>query len=152
MSFSLDRRQFLMLPLMAGVVRIGEGLRIAIPRDPVEHPDPRPGITAAKILSRESYEAEVRRLGGSEKFVKSVHKRVSKSYEQAREIPEVLDGLYCYCDCSSYGHRSLLTCFEVTQAVGCWSCKKEADMAYRLHKEGKSLDEIRKAIDEELGD
>ena len=146
----MDRRQFLMLPLLAGVVRAGEGLRVSLRVDPPEHPEPREGITGDKILSRDAYEAEVRKLGGSEKFVASVQKKVAKSYEQAREIPEVLDGLYCYCDCSSYGHRSLLTCFEVVQAVGCWSCKKEADLAYKLHKEGKSLDEIRAAVDEEF--
>ena len=34
------------------------------------------------------------------------------AYEVAREIPDVLDRLYCYCGCDrSVGHRSLLSCY-----------------------------------------
>jgi hypothetical protein len=30
----------------------------------------------------------------------------------AREIPDTLDGLYCYCECDKHaGHRSLLSCY-----------------------------------------
>lgn len=139
-----------MLPLLAGAVHIGDGLRGVLPRRTPEHPEPRPDVTAEKVLDKEAYEKEVRKLVKNEKRFDSVLKKVSKSYEQAREIPQILDGLYCYCDCSSYGHRSLLTCFEVVQAVGCWSCKEEADLAYDLHKEGKSLTEIRAAVDKKF--
>ena len=38
--------------------------------------------------------------------------RIWKAYRIAREIPEVLDGLYCYCRCrENFGHKSLLSCF-----------------------------------------
>ena len=152
MSYSLDRRQFVMLPVLAGVLRASDAVLIRLPSPgPEKHPDPRPDVTADKVLSAEAYEKEVRRLADDEKHRARLMKRVSKVYEQAREIPQVLDGLYCYCDCSSYGHRSLLTCFEVVQAVGCWSCKEEAELAYKLHSEGKSLTEIREAVDKKFG-
>lgn len=33
-------------------------------------------------------------------------------HQVAREIPEVLDQLYCYCYCDrTVGHRSLLSCY-----------------------------------------
>jgi hypothetical protein len=38
--------------------------------------------------------------------------RIWKAYRVAREIPEVLDGLYCYCRCrENFGHKGLLSCF-----------------------------------------
>lgn len=34
------------------------------------------------------------------------------AHEVAREIPEVLDQLYCYCECDKHlGHKSLLSCY-----------------------------------------
>jgi len=43
--------------------------------------------------------------------------RVWKAYKIAREIPEVLDRLYCYCRCrENFGHKNLLTCFVDTHA------------------------------------
>lgn len=38
--------------------------------------------------------------------------RVSDTYRIAKEIPEVLDQLYCYCRCAeNFGHKSLLSCY-----------------------------------------
>src|SRR5688500_10809069 len=65
-------------------------------RDPFPHPDPRPGITAAKVLPVEKLPNR---------------KKVRSAYAAAREFPEVFDGVYCVCDCTSMGHRSLLSCF-----------------------------------------
>ena len=147
----LDRRQFLMLPVLAGVMRASDALRIRLPATkPEQHPDPRPGITSENVLTPAAYEADIRSRIKNEKRVAEVLERVSKAYEQAREIPEILDGLYCYCDCHEQGHRSLLLCFEAVQAVGCWSCKEESELAYKLHREGKSLDAIRDAVDKKF--
>lgn len=34
------------------------------------------------------------------------------AYQSAREIPEVLDQLHCYCECDRFlDHRSLLSCY-----------------------------------------
>ena len=39
------------------------------------------------------------------------------AYEVAREIPEVLDELYCYCRCQeNLGHKNLLSCYVDTHA------------------------------------
>ena len=38
--------------------------------------------------------------------------KATLAYQVAREIPEVLDQLQCYCACrSQYGHVSLLSCY-----------------------------------------
>jgi hypothetical protein len=151
MPHSIDRRQFLMLPVLAGVMRASDALRSRLPgREPGQHPDPRPDITAENILTPTQIEANIRTWAKGEKSIAEKVTRINKVFDHAREIPQLLDGLYCYCDCKSAGHRSLLSCFEVAQAVGCWSCKDEAELAYKLHGEGKSLDEIREAIDKKF--
>ncbi|HKG91351.1 MAG TPA: CYCXC family (seleno)protein [Gemmatimonadaceae bacterium] len=99
------------------------------------HPDPRPGITGEHVLSDPNF-----------------RKKVAEVYDMAREIPEVFDGLHCYCECHTarWGHRSLLSCFESNQPDGCHGCQEEARLAYRLHKDGKSLEEVRAAVDKEF--
>jgi len=43
--------------------------------------------------------------------------KVRQAYEIAREIPEVLDQLYCYCRCrENFGHKNLLSCYVDTHA------------------------------------
>jgi hypothetical protein len=43
--------------------------------------------------------------------------KTQRAYTIAREIPQVLDGLYCYCRCrENFGHKNLLTCFTSTHA------------------------------------
>ena len=43
--------------------------------------------------------------------------RIRMAYEIAREIPEVLDRLYCYCRCrENFGHKNLLSCYVDTHA------------------------------------
>jgi len=101
------------------------------------HPDPRPEITGVTVIPASRY------VG---------YARVSAVYAQAAEIAAILDGLYCYCDCSRHsGHRSLLTCFESDHGAACDVCLTEAAIASRMTKDGRSLDEIRDAIDELYG-
>ena len=97
------------------------------------HPTPRTGLTAADVESAERYDG---------------YPRVKQVYEMAAQIPDVLDGIYCHCDCSKHsGHRSLLTCFQDDHGAACDVCLVEAALAYRMTSEGKSLKEIRKAVD-----
>jgi hypothetical protein len=43
--------------------------------------------------------------------------KVRRAYTIARTIPEVLDGLYCYCRCrENSGHKNLLSCYVDTHA------------------------------------
>ena len=78
--------------------------------------------------------------------------RVQAIYRHAKQVPEVLDGLHCYCECGVHsGHYSLLDCFKSEHGAGCDICLTEAAMAYDLHNQGKSLDQIRTAIDNVFG-
>jgi len=106
----------------------------AAPR--VKHPTPRPGITAEGVLPDEA-----------------VEERAREAYQKARLVPQVLDGIHCHCDC----HRrhpelhSLLDCFKSQMAARCIICLGAAELAADLHGQGKSLEEIRKAIDKQYG-
>ncbi|MBI5599356.1 MAG: hypothetical protein HY890_06425 [Deltaproteobacteria bacterium] len=74
--------------------------------------------------------------------------KVARTYEIAMEIPEILDSLHCYCECKKHlGHKSLLTCYVNAHASDCDLCMDEALMADRLHKDGKDVVAIRKAVD-----
>lgn len=38
--------------------------------------------------------------------------KTARAYRVANEIPDVLDQIYCYCECDKHmGHLSLLSCF-----------------------------------------
>jgi hypothetical protein len=97
------------------------------------HPTPRAGVTGAKVLPASMF-------GEDERLV--------RAYTAARTMPEVLDGLYCYCHCKEeMGHVSLLTCFESEHAASCDICLSEATMAAQMHGQGATLEDIRRAID-----
>jgi hypothetical protein len=97
------------------------------------HPQPRAGLTAADVDAPDKYAA---------------YPRVREVYQMAAQIPDVLDGLYCHCDCSKHSnHRSLLTCFQDDHGAACDVCLTEAALAYRMIGEGRSLKDIRRAVD-----
>ena len=101
------------------------------------HPSPRPGITAELVLPP----AAVPHAPGA-----------LEAYAAARGAPQLVDGLFCHCDCSKhFGHRSLLTCFESDHGATCDICMGEAVIAVQLAGQGQSLDAIRRAIDRQFG-
>ena len=108
------------------------------PRGP--HPTPRPGITGARVLATEQ-------LGGKAQLV--------SLFDSVRNIPEVIDGIRCNCGCALYGgdFYSLLSCFEGKDAMAkeCAVCQGQGRLVARLHKAGKSLDEICSAVDAKFG-
>lgn len=71
---------------------------------------------------------------------------IREAYSAAKEIPDVLVQQPCYCFCQRMGHRSLLDCFRDLHATSCDICINEARLAGRLHREGKTAEEIRAAI------
>lgn len=74
--------------------------------------------------------------------------RVAQIYSMVAAVPDVIDGIYCYCACSEHsGHYSLLDCFKDNHAARCDVCLSEAALAHRMHEDGASLDEIRTAVD-----
>lgn len=64
--------------------------------------------------------------------------KARQAYQVAKEIPETLAQLPCYCYCDqSLGHKSLHTCYETDHAAHCEACTNEALTAYRLQREEK---------------
>jgi hypothetical protein len=108
---------------------------VRAPQPDWKHPEPRPGVTAERVLPEQDVPAKYR-----------------DAYRAAREHPQLLDGIYCHCDCEAHrGLRSLLSCFEGTMPQSCGICLGEARLAARLHGRGKTLAEIRDEIDESYG-
>lgn len=63
---------------------------------------------------------------------------VRAAYAVAREIPQTLAELPCYCHCDkSIGHKSLHSCFTDDHGANCGTCMNEAMRAYQLQKEQK---------------
>ena len=86
----------------------------------------------------------------SERFAQAP--QVARVYKMAAAIPGLLDGLYCYCQCSKHaGHRSLLTCFESEHGASCDVCLDEVVVAYNMSQNGSTLQQIRDAIDARYG-
>jgi hypothetical protein len=102
------------------------------------HPSPRPGITGARVLTKEQ-------LAGTPALI--------PLFDSVRAIPEVLDGIRCNCGCTNPPELySLLSCYEGRgMARDCVICQGQGRLAVRLHKEGKSLDQIRAAVDAKFG-
>lgn len=114
-------------------------LRPSVEARRLTHPDPRPGIDASGVLTAEDLAA--------------FPAETIEVYDMIREIPEVADGIGCGCDCPILPtYRSLLTCFHADgMAMGCPICQSEARLVYGRHKEGQSLDQIRRAVDARFG-
>ena len=128
---SLDRRAFLlavsMLPLLA-----------RFRRGPRPHPKPRAGIDASHVLGPKEL---------------ADYPRARVAFDEVRQIPGIVDGIRCQCGCDEIeGNYSLLSCYERDgMARSCEICQGQGRLAFRLHKAGKSLDDIRAAIDERYG-
>ncbi|HEX5635211.1 MAG TPA: hypothetical protein VFX50_18330 [Gemmatimonadales bacterium] len=135
---SLARRSFVLSLATLGMAALPSplrALRSLRPRGP--HPTPRPGIDASRVLPASEL------LG--------VH--VLLAFNAVRGIPQVVDGIRCHCGCAdAEGFYSLLSCYEGHgMAQYCEICQGEGLLARRLHDAGKSLDEIRAAIDVRFG-
>lgn len=75
------------------------------------------------------------------------------AYMIAREIPETLAQLPCYCHCDkSIKHKSLHSCFTDDHAANCGICMNEAMAAYKYKKEQHlTAAQIREKIIAEFG-
>ena len=134
MTGSLSRRGFLALvpgALLMVAARRAWPLSSAVGGP--KHPVPRPGIDASKVMPS-----------------KDVHDEKSReAFDLVRQIPRVADGIRCHCGCAEMeGFYSLLSCFEADgMAQHCDVCQGLARLAHRMHRAGKSLDQIRVAVD-----
>ncbi len=133
----MNRKAVPWIVTAVALVLLGAVLALQQMRHPGGHPDPRVGVTAEAVLPGSRY-------AGNEMAV--------RAYAAAAQVPQVLDGLYCYCECKrNFNHRSLLTCFESVHGAECDVCISEAFTALRMHQQGASLDAIRQAIDAQFG-
>jgi len=78
---------------------------------------------------------------------------VREAYRAAREIPQTLAQLPCYCHCDrGMGHKSLHSCYEDDHASHCAVCVNEALLALKLQREHKLTPaQIRDRIVQEFG-
>jgi len=140
MNAITSRRQF--VALLPGAVLLGgwrESILAARPlRRAPGHPEPRPNITAARVLSREQL---------------ADFPDVIPVFDMVREMPQIVDGIRCACGCAAIPENySMLSCFESDgMAIHCDVCKAEARLVHRLFKDGRTLKEIRTAIDARYG-
>jgi hypothetical protein len=74
--------------------------------------------------------------------------RIRNAYLVAKEIPETLAQMPCYCGCEkSVKHKSLHSCYVDDHASKCGVCMNEAFTAYQLEKQQKMKPEqIRERI------
>lgn len=129
-----DRKQFL-----TSIARAATLLALlpvdavaSIARAAGPHPDPRPGVDGSNVLAADA-----------------VMPHVAELFDEIRTIPHLVDGIACRCGCGAIeGMRSLLSCYEgVGMAQFCMICEGDGRLVVRLSREGRSLDEIRAAID-----
>ena len=103
------------------------------------NPDPRPDAQALAMTVKPASDF-------------TAYPDIAEAYDIARQVPQTLDGLYCHCHCKeSMRHRSLLTCFQSDHASQCDICMGEARLAFQMLQQGRSLNEIRTAVDKQYG-
>jgi Protein of unknown function with PCYCGC motif len=69
--------------------------------------------------------------------------KVRRAYQVAREIPQTLTQLPCFCYCDTIGHKSLHSCYEDDHSAGCTVCVDSALIASELKQQGLGDAEIR---------
>ncbi len=135
---SLTRRTFV-LTSAAGIISVTAPWRMWRLVRLSDHPAPRRGITGAKVMTAAQL---------------AKHPKLVSLFDSVRKLPHIMDGIRCNCGCGNPPSMySLLSCYEVASpmALDCAVCQGQARLAARLHAEGSSLDQIRKAVDAKFG-
>jgi len=82
------------------------------PRTQTQETDPK----AFKLLKKKSIDPQT---GLPKTLDPSLFRgKAKQSYQIAKEIPEVLAQMPCFCECEAYGHENLLDCFIDRHGVG----------------------------------
>jgi hypothetical protein len=121
--------------LIVGAVVIAAGIVWYVLRDPVM-PEraalPKPNVTT---MSPDQFSGRIR-----------------SSYEAAKEVPEVLAQLPCYCGCMmNSGHKNNLDCFRDNHGVECTMCQDIALDAREMWNDGFDIDRIRETVKQRYG-
>lgn len=85
-----------------------------------------------------------------------------EAYAYALYHPQIVRWMPCYCGCGGMGHRSNLDCYLKPGTPGdrtvfeehasyCDICVKTTLLVKKMYSEGKSLREIRQAVDQTFG-
>ena len=91
--------------------------------------------------------------------VKSAPQVVQQAYQFAAANPDIMQHVPCYCGCGAAGHSSNEACYidevkpsgEIVydqHALGCSICVDITQDVMKMTREGKSIQEIRAAIDQ----
>ena len=98
-----------LLALVVGVIFVITGVYFLYQKEEPQKPSP----SSTKLKEANTKLRETRATLPPERF----QGKVRRAYEIARQIPEVLDRLYCYCRCKeNIGHKNLLSCYVDTHA------------------------------------
>jgi Protein of unknown function with PCYCGC motif len=74
---------------------------------------------------------------------------IQAAYQAAKDVPEVLEHLACYCGCfGNAGHRNNLDCFKDSHGTGCSLCRAIALEGERQAKLGTPIPQIKRIVDE----
>ena len=95
-------------------------------------------------------------------YVRHAHPMVEEAYRYALERPDVIQWMPCYCGCAAMEHRSNLDCFFRSRMAGgavgfeehasyCDICVETANMASGMLQQGKTMIQIRAAVDSTYG-
>ena len=78
--------------------------------------------------------------------------KAQAAYQVAKDMPEVLAELPCFCGCmTALGHESNLFCFKDEHGSGCNICEDIALEARDMHDKGFSIERIKDLIREHFG-
>jgi hypothetical protein len=151
--------------LIAGIVILGVAALLMVNSKPApqpaapssdhltSHPPMQTPATAAKTLPAHFEHAPSRSSLGPTLPPEQFTGLVRDAYRAAREIPQTIAQMPCYCHCDrGMGHKSLHSCFEDDHASHCAVCVNEALLALKLEREQKlSPAQIRDRIIEQFG-
>lgn len=110
-------------------------------------------IQTAKSLNKTPIDIEALKGGETRPTLSPVLfvGNVAKAYNLARKNRELLDSIYCYCNCKkNFGHKSLLSCYVDKHAAGCKICMDQAFYADSRFKEGMDIAQVRFAVDKKF--
>jgi len=74
------------------------------------------------------------------------------AYQVAKDIPEVLEQLPCFCGCmTGFGHKNNLFCFKDQHGAACDMCQRIALDAKAMHDQGLPIAQIQTNIKSKYG-
>ena len=111
--------------------------------EPVSVSSPPEGVIPAEALLRNPFVKTGQTLS-PELFADPTAR---EAYQAAKDVPEVLEQLPCYCGCMQhFGHKNNLFCFMDEHGSACSVCEGIAIDAKKMHKDGVPIEQIKENI------